>query len=280
MPIDRASWRNVRLYEASTGNFLGGTHINGSMIGANLLSILDGALLAVVDDHWSVKYRVSGVTIGPTNAASPCAWRIDIYSQTNRGTLDSLAIVYLVKWMHSVVVFTSAMGSVWYPVLWTLVLRRKRGLALKQLTYFRGPVKASGWRAITGGGLQTWTAQLESQAAIRSHIFSPNPFGLGGRTLDPVAVTHKTPTVSLMHYYVGIQTGSSNEHVRFASAAQFYTGISVVSQMKLIIVRTVKWECVHVRKQMMLLTSSSGATGTSRGDADITPRLLGKCCAA
>ncbi|KMU75155.1 hypothetical protein CISG_10365 [Coccidioides immitis RMSCC 3703] len=67
MPIDRASWRNVWLYEASTGNLLGGTHQNGSMTEANLLSILEGVLL-VVDDQWSVKHRNSALAIGSMNA--------------------------------------------------------------------------------------------------------------------------------------------------------------------------------------------------------------------
>ncbi|KAL1964480.1 hypothetical protein VTN77DRAFT_6906 [Rasamsonia byssochlamydoides] len=66
MPMNRAAWRNVHFYEASTGEMLGGTYQNGSMTQANFLAILDKILL-VVEDHWSVRHRSSGQTTGPTN---------------------------------------------------------------------------------------------------------------------------------------------------------------------------------------------------------------------
>lgn len=63
---NRAAWRNIHFYEASTGEMLGGTYQNGSMTQANFLAILDQILL-VVEDNWSVRHRSSGQTIGPTN---------------------------------------------------------------------------------------------------------------------------------------------------------------------------------------------------------------------
>lgn len=80
MPINREAWRNIRLYEVSTGNLLGGTHQNGSMTGANLLSIL-GSILLVVDDQWSVKHRTSGLVIESTNAPLQLG-EYDIYCES------------------------------------------------------------------------------------------------------------------------------------------------------------------------------------------------------
>jgi hypothetical protein len=59
---DRAAWRNIHFYEASTGDMLGGTFQLDSMTEANFLTIL-GQILLLVEGPWTVKNRSSGQTI-------------------------------------------------------------------------------------------------------------------------------------------------------------------------------------------------------------------------
>jgi hypothetical protein len=86
MPINRAAWRNVYLYDVSTGEMLGGTHQNGSMTEANLLAVLDQILL-VVEDHWTLKHRPSGQIVGRTDKPIQLG-AYDIYSSGNIPLLD------------------------------------------------------------------------------------------------------------------------------------------------------------------------------------------------
>lgn len=65
MPLDRAAWRNVNFFDATTGEGFGGFYQKGSITDANLLWIL-GTVLLVVDNHWTVKHRDSGRIITPS----------------------------------------------------------------------------------------------------------------------------------------------------------------------------------------------------------------------
>ncbi|KAK9318770.1 HNH endonuclease-domain-containing protein [Lipomyces orientalis] len=79
MPINRVAWRNVHLYDASTGATLGGFYQKGSLTEATLVWIL-GNVLLVVEDHWTVRFRATGRTITPSsNPVVPGDY--DIYSK-------------------------------------------------------------------------------------------------------------------------------------------------------------------------------------------------------
>ena len=68
MPVDRASWRNLWLYEAATGNLLGGTYQNGSLTESNFIFAID-IILLVANDEWIVVNRSSGRTVQRTASA-------------------------------------------------------------------------------------------------------------------------------------------------------------------------------------------------------------------
>ncbi|KAK9364654.1 HNH endonuclease-domain-containing protein [Lipomyces kononenkoae] len=79
MPMNRAPWRNVHLYDASTGATLGGFYQAGSVTEATMVWIL-GNVLLVVEDEWIVRHRSSGRSIGPSsNPVVPADY--DIYSK-------------------------------------------------------------------------------------------------------------------------------------------------------------------------------------------------------
>lgn len=67
MPINRVAWRNVHLYDASTGINLGGFYQAGSLTEANLIWMLKNVLVVmstpVIGNGWTIKHRQSGRTI-------------------------------------------------------------------------------------------------------------------------------------------------------------------------------------------------------------------------
>lgn len=65
-PTNRAPWRNVHFYDASTGETLGGFYQAGSLTEATLVWIL-GSVLLIVEDKWTVKHRESSRTITPSD---------------------------------------------------------------------------------------------------------------------------------------------------------------------------------------------------------------------
>jgi hypothetical protein len=65
MPINRAAWRNVHFYDASTGTILEGFYQQGSFTEAALVQIL-GNVLLIIDGCWTIKHRESGQTITPS----------------------------------------------------------------------------------------------------------------------------------------------------------------------------------------------------------------------
>ncbi|KAM5439115.1 hypothetical protein McanMca71_003518 [Microsporum canis] len=68
MPRDRAAYRNVRFYDASTGASIGGFYQNGSITEENLIWILNDVLLIVEEgDSWTIQHRASGRTITPSS---------------------------------------------------------------------------------------------------------------------------------------------------------------------------------------------------------------------
>ncbi|PGH05646.1 hypothetical protein GX51_02805 [Blastomyces parvus] len=80
MPRDRAAYRNVHFYDASTGTSIGGFYQNGSLTEENLIWILSEVLLIVEAEHaWTIRNRTSGRTVTPSN--NPVALGdYDIYS--------------------------------------------------------------------------------------------------------------------------------------------------------------------------------------------------------
>jgi hypothetical protein len=79
MPINRAVWRNVHFYDASTGTILGGFYQQGSLTEATLIWILSSVLL-IVEGHWTIRHRESGRTVTPTsNPVVPGDY--DIYNE-------------------------------------------------------------------------------------------------------------------------------------------------------------------------------------------------------
>lgn len=82
-PKDRASWRNIWLHEAATGNLLGGTYQNGSLTESNFLSAID---ILVDNDEWTVVNRTSGRTVQCTaSAIQPGIY--DVHSQSESSYL-------------------------------------------------------------------------------------------------------------------------------------------------------------------------------------------------
>ncbi|OJD15667.1 hypothetical protein AJ78_04085 [Emergomyces pasteurianus Ep9510] len=80
MPRDRAVYRNVRFYDASTGATVGGFYQNGSITEENLIWILSDALLIVEEgDSWTIQHRASGRTVTPSSNAVEFG-DYDIYS--------------------------------------------------------------------------------------------------------------------------------------------------------------------------------------------------------
>ncbi|OJD14614.1 hypothetical protein AJ78_05044 [Emergomyces pasteurianus Ep9510] len=80
MPRDRAAYRNVRFYDASTGASIGGFYQNGSITEENLIWILNDVLLIVEPEHpCTIQNRASGQTMTPSS--NPVAvGDYDIYS--------------------------------------------------------------------------------------------------------------------------------------------------------------------------------------------------------
>ncbi|KAM5440988.1 hypothetical protein MferCBS31731_004127 [Microsporum ferrugineum] len=68
MSRDRAAYRNVRFYDASTSASIGGFYQNGSVTEENLIWILSNVLLVMEEEHpWAIRRRVSGETITPSS---------------------------------------------------------------------------------------------------------------------------------------------------------------------------------------------------------------------
>ncbi|KGQ01324.1 hypothetical protein PAAG_12004 [Paracoccidioides lutzii Pb01] len=79
MPRDRAAYRNVRFYNASTGAVVGGFFQNGSITEENLIWILSDVLLIVEERHpWTIRHRVSERVITPSS--NPVLGDYDTYS--------------------------------------------------------------------------------------------------------------------------------------------------------------------------------------------------------
>ncbi|EER41366.1 conserved hypothetical protein [Histoplasma capsulatum H143] len=80
MPRDRAAYRNVRFYDASTATCVGGFYQNGSITEENLIWILSEVLLITDGEHpWTIQHRPSGRTI--TSSSNPVVLgNYDIYS--------------------------------------------------------------------------------------------------------------------------------------------------------------------------------------------------------
>jgi hypothetical protein len=80
MPVNRAAWRNVHIYDASTGATLGGFYQKGSLTEATLIWIL-GNIILVTKGHWTIRPRNSDQTITPsTNPVVPGDY--DIYNDS------------------------------------------------------------------------------------------------------------------------------------------------------------------------------------------------------
>lgn len=81
MPADRTRYRNIRLYNASTGELLGGFFQKGSVTENNLLGILNRVLL-VVDSGFGISVAHRGTGLNLTESPHPVApGDYDIYSQ-------------------------------------------------------------------------------------------------------------------------------------------------------------------------------------------------------
>ncbi len=79
MPINRAAWRNVHFYDASTGANLGGFYQKGSLTEATLIWILSNIIL-IMEDHWTIRHRNSGQAVMPSsNPVVPGDY--DIYNE-------------------------------------------------------------------------------------------------------------------------------------------------------------------------------------------------------
>lgn len=68
MPVNRAKFRNVHFFDASTGRSLGGCFQQGSLTERNILWILGNTLL-IIQAPWSLKSRGSGRVVTSTNNA-------------------------------------------------------------------------------------------------------------------------------------------------------------------------------------------------------------------
>jgi hypothetical protein len=79
MLANRAAWRNVYFYDASTGAALGGVYQKGSLTETTLIWALNYVLLTL-EDHCTIKHRASGQLI--TLSSNPVVpGDYDIYSK-------------------------------------------------------------------------------------------------------------------------------------------------------------------------------------------------------
>ncbi|EER28860.1 hypothetical protein CPC735_035660 [Coccidioides posadasii C735 delta SOWgp] len=226
MPIDRASWRNVWLYEASTGNLLGGAHQNGSMTEANLLSILEGVLL-VVDDQWSVKHRSSGLAIGSMNAplqpgeyeiycqssirVNNEPWVARLISHSISGRVDAFRDGVRArdgKCVVSGIVNVRAPWNTWSGFEAAHVFPLDCESVWIEFNYGRwitdmdGTTGVSRINSIQNGLLlrgdlhsdfDNYLFSINPDDGYKITFFGPDPFGLDGRTLDPVCRNPQDP---------------------------------------------------------------------------------------
>lgn len=85
MPANRAPWRNVHFYIASTGVNFGGFYQKGSLTEATLIWIFSKVLL-IVNSPWTVKHRESGRII--ESSSNPVAiGDYDIHSEGKKSFL-------------------------------------------------------------------------------------------------------------------------------------------------------------------------------------------------
>jgi hypothetical protein len=68
MLANRAAWRNVYFYDASTGAALGGFYQKGSLTETTLIWAISYVLLTL-EDHCTIKHRASGRII--TSSSNP-----------------------------------------------------------------------------------------------------------------------------------------------------------------------------------------------------------------
>ncbi|KAK9320016.1 hypothetical protein V1517DRAFT_265191 [Lipomyces orientalis] len=87
MSVNRVQWRNVQVYDASTGATLGAFYQKGSLTEATSVWILRNVLL-VVEDDWTVRFRASGRTITPSGD-SVVPGDYDIYSKGSPSQNDN-----------------------------------------------------------------------------------------------------------------------------------------------------------------------------------------------
>jgi hypothetical protein len=100
MSRDRVGWRNVHLYEASTGEALGGFFQQGSLTEANLIWILTNILL-IVDRSWTIRHRGSNRKITPSsNPVVPGEY--DIYSEGSTFSCVISAIVLQLTYLGTI----------------------------------------------------------------------------------------------------------------------------------------------------------------------------------
>jgi len=79
MPANRAAWRNVYFYDASTGAALGGVYQKGSLTETTLTWALNHVLL-ILEDYCTIKHRASDRII--TSSSNPVVpGDYDIYSK-------------------------------------------------------------------------------------------------------------------------------------------------------------------------------------------------------
>lgn len=78
MAKDRSLFRNIHLYVASTGEYLGGILQEGFLTEENLLWML-GQVLLIVDEDWTVRHRASSrIVTSSSNQATTGEY--DLYS--------------------------------------------------------------------------------------------------------------------------------------------------------------------------------------------------------
>lgn len=69
---ERSIYRNIRIFDAETGDEIAGTFQNGSITEENLLWALGNVIIVVAeDDAWTLKHKASGRTI--TDTVNPVA---------------------------------------------------------------------------------------------------------------------------------------------------------------------------------------------------------------
>lgn len=189
MPIDRASWRNLWLYEAATGNLLGGTYQNGSLTESNFISAID-IILLVANDEWTVVNRSSGRTVQHTasaiqpgiydvhsrskssyllynnvnfNSTNWDAWQTLFIQLMKNGLRGFSAIASLVETIGFVMQCAGEMGDVWSQVSITSDPNGTYGQGLRQHMCFLLNMRAFGWVQAVSGGSWTWMAGKEME---------------------------------------------------------------------------------------------------------------------